>query len=209
MNTNTQILIEGQSVGAFYGYKLRGIKDGNWYFSTPSGGTVDTSTATEAYRQVIGNAQPWFTFGWNNSVRWKNLDASIFFRGVVGNKILNLTRWAYGPMANVSDNIFMKDVSKKKTIHTNKALFSDYYLEDGSYVKLDNVTVGYTFKLKDESLVDNLRIYLTGQNLLTITKYSGLDPEINTTSVWNAGIDYCDFYPTIATVMFGVTVSFK
>ena len=83
------------------------------------------------------------------------------------------------------------------------------YYEDGSYVKLDNVTVGYTFKMKENSLVDNLRIYLTGQNLLTITKYSGMDPEINTTSVWNAGIDYCDFYPTVSTVMFGLNISFK
>ena len=209
MNTNTQILIEGQSVGAFYGYKNIAIKDGTWYFQTPAGGVVDTSTAAEAYRQVIGNAQPWFTFGWNNSIRWKNLDASIFFRGVVGNDILNLTRWAYGPLANVDGNIFMKDVSKNNTVYTNKALFSDYYLEDGSYVKLDNVTVGYTFKMKENSLVDNLRIYLTGQNLLTITKYSGMDPEINTTSVWNAGIDYCDFYPTVSTVMFGLNISFK
>jgi TonB-linked SusC/RagA family outer membrane protein len=209
MNTNTQILIEGQSVGSFYGYKYLAMKDGNWYFQTPAGGVVDTSTAAEAYRQVIGNAQPWFTFGWNNTVRWKNLDASIFFRGVVGNDILNLTRWAYGPLANVSGNIFMKDVKSSGTIYTNKALFSDYYLEDGSYIKLDNVSVGYTFKLKEESLIDNLRIYLTGQNLLTITKYSGMDPEINTTSVWNAGIDYCDFYPTVATVMFGVNISFK
>ena len=76
-------------------------------------------------------------------------------------------------------------------------------------MKLDNVTVGYTFKMKENSLVDNLRIYLTGQNLLTITKYSGMDPEINTTSVWNAGIDYCDFYPTVSTVMFGLNISFK
>ncbi len=209
MNTNTQILIEGQSVGSFYGYKYLAMKDGNWYFQTPAGGVVDTSTAAEAYRQVIGNAQPWFTFGWNNTVRWKNLDASIFFRGVVGNDILNLTRWAYGPLANVSGNIFMKDVKSSGTIYTNKTLFSDYYLEDGSYIKLDNVSVGYTFKLKEESLIDNLRIYLTGQNLITVTKYSGMDPEINTTSVWNAGIDYCDFYPTVATVMFGVNISFK
>ena len=210
MNTNTQILIEGQSVGAFYGYKNIAIKDGNWYFQTPAGGVVDTSTAAEAYRQVIGNAQPWFTFGWNNTVRWRNIDATIFFRGVVGNDILNLTRWAYGPLANVSGNIFMKDVNASNMVHTNKALFSDYYLEDGSYIKLDNISVGYTFKMKENNnIIDNLRVYLTGQNLLTITKYSGMDPEINTTSVWNAGIDYCDFYPTVATVMFGVNISFK
>ena len=209
MNTPTQILVEGQSVGQFYGFKYVGMQDGEWFFKTPAGGYVNTSTANDSYKQIIGNAQPWFTFGWHNSVRWKNLDASIFFRGVVGNQILNVTRWAYGPRPNAADNVFMADISKKNTVLSNKAVFSDYYLENGSYVKLDNITVGYTFDFKENSLVDNLRIYLTGQNLLTITKYSGQDPEVNTTSVWESGIDYPDFYPTIATVMFGLNISFK
>ena len=209
MNTNTQILIEGQSVGTFYGYKLLTIKDGVWYYQTPAGGGIDSAGAAEGYRQPLGNAQPWFTFGWDNSFRYKNLDATVFFRGVVGNKILNLTRWAYGPRASAADNIFMKDVSKTNTVLSNKEQFSDYYLEDGSYVKLDNITVGYTFKLKEKSLIDHLRVYVTGQNLATLTAYSGQDPEVNTTSVWSAGIDYCDFYPTVATVLFGVNISFK
>ena len=209
MNTNTQILIEGQSVGTFYGYKLLTIKDGVWYYQTPAGGVIDSAGAAEGYRQPLGNAQPWFTFGWDNSFRYKNLDATVFFRGVVGNKILNLTRWAYGPRASAADNIFMKDVSKTNTVLSNKEQFSDYYLEDGSYVKLDNITVGYTFKLKEKSLIDHLRVYVTGQNLATLTAYSGQDPEVNTTSVWSAGIDYCDFYPTVATVLFGVNISLK
>lgn len=210
MNTNTQILIEGQSVGAFYGYKFLGIKDGTWYYSTPAGGVVDGAGASDGYRQVIGNAQPWFTFGWNNSVRYKNFDLSIFLRGVVGNKILNLTRWAYGPRAMAADNIFMKDVKLKDgLVYANKEQFSDYYLENGSYMKIDNITLGYNFKFKESSLVDRLRIYITGQNLATITGYSGQDPEVNTTSVWSYGIDYCDFYPTVATVLFGLNISFK
>lgn len=209
MNTNTQILIEGESVGTFYGYKLLTIKDGVWYYQTPAGGVIDSAGAAEGYRQPLGNAQPWFTFGWDNSIRYRNLDATIFFRGVVGNKILNLTRWAYGPRPSAADNIFMKDVSKTNTVLSNKEQFSDYYLEDGSYVKLDNITVGYTFKLKEKSLIDHLRVYVTGQNLATLTAYSGQDPEVNTTSVWSAGIDYCDFYPTVATVLFGVNISFK
>lgn len=210
MNTNTQILIEGQSVGTFYGYKLLGIKEGTWYYSTPAGGVIDGAGASEGYRQVIGNAQPWFTFGWNNTVRYKNFDLSIFLRGVVGNKILNLTRWAYGPRPNAADNIFMKDVKTSKgVVYANKEQFSDYYLENGSYMKIDNITLGYNFRFKESSLVDNLRLYITGQNLATITSYSGQDPEVNTTNVWNAGIDYCDFYPTVATVLLGVNISFK
>lgn len=210
MSTNTQILIEGQPVGAFYGYKFATIQeDGTWLFETPAGGYVNTDTASEQYRQVLGSAQPLFTFGWNNTLKYKNWDFSAFFRGVVGNKILNVARWAYGPSATASTNIFMKDVKGSETVLANKALFSDYYLEDGSYIKLDNLTVGYNFKVKDWKYVDNLRVYATGQNLFTITGYSGQDPEVNTTGVWDAGIDYIDFYPKVATFMLGVNISFK
>jgi TonB-dependent starch-binding outer membrane protein SusC len=210
MNTNTQILREGQSVGTFYGYKFLAINNGTWYYSTPAGGVVDGAGAAEGYRQELGNAQPWFTFGWNNTVRYRNLDCSIFLRGVVGNKIFNLTRWAYGPTKSATNNIFMKDVTGTDgVVLTNKEQFSDYYLEDGSYLKVDNITIGYNFKFREDSLIDNLRVYVTGQNLATLTAYSGQDPEVNTTSVWSSGIDYCDFYPTVATFLLGVNISFK
>jgi hypothetical protein len=209
MNTNTQILIEGESVGAFYGYKFLGFKsDGTWMFETPAGGY--TSDPNESQRQVIGNAQPLFTYGWNNVIRYKNLDVTLFFRGVYGNDVLNVTRWAYGPSASQSMNVYLQDAMPNedgKVVYTNKALFSDYYLEDGSYLKLDNLTVGYTFGLKQNKYVQSLRFYATGQNLFTLTAYSGQDPEVNTTGVWDAGIDYPDFYPTVATFMLGVNVT--
>ena len=216
MNTNTQILIEGQSIGEFYGYKFEGMKsDGSWVYSTPAGGW--TSSPVEGHRQTLGNAQPAVTFGWNNTVRWHNFDMSLFFRGVIGNKILNITRLAYGPQESMSSNVFMYDIENhyiqagedKGVIHTNKTDFSNYYLEDGSYVKLDNITLGYNFKPKSNKFVENMRIYATGQNLLTLTKYSGQDPEVNTTNVWSAGIDYCDFYPVVANFLLGVNISLK
>ena len=211
-NTSTQILIEGESVGAFYGFKLHKKyfeQTGKWYYETPAGGVVDENTTADAYRQVIGNAQPLFTFGWNNTVRYNNIDATIFFRGVYGNDVLNLTRWAYGPRPSQADNLFMKDVNGANVVYTNKACFSDYYLEDGSYIKLDNITIGYTYDLPENSSIEKMRFYITGQNLLTITKYSGQDPEVDTNSVWSAGIDYCDFYPTVATVLFGLNITFN
>ena len=208
MNTNTQLVTEGQPVGAFYGYKFAGFKsDGTWMFQTPEGGYKTADAVSEGDRQIIGNAQPLFTYGWNNTVRWKNLDVSVFFRGVFGNDVLNVTRWAYGPQKSMSTNVFLKDAIGSNVVYSDKGHFSDYYLEDGSYLKLDNLTIGYTFKLKENKYIDNLRVYLTGQNLFTITKYSGQDPEVNTTSVWNSGIDYPDFYPTVATFMLGVNLS--
>lgn len=208
MNVKTQVLKEGMPVGSFYGYKFEGFKsDGTWMYRTPIGGYVSSDNAVESYKQVIGNAQPWFTFGWNNTVRWKNLDVSVFFRGVVGNKILNVARWIYGPQTQTSVNFFAKDCIGDNVTYANKANFSDYYLENGSYLKLDNLTVGYTFRFKENKYIDNLRLYLTGQNLFTITSYSGQDPEIDTTSVWSSGIDYPSFYPRVATILLGLNLS--
>ena len=101
----------------------------------------------------------------------------------------------------------MKDVNKSNTIYADKSHFSDFYLEDGSYVKLDNLTLGYNLPIKNNKYIQSMRIYLTGQNLFTITAYSGQDPEVNTTGVWDAGIDNCDFYPTVATILFGINIS--
>ena len=208
MNVKTQVLKEGMPVGSFYGYKFEGFKsDGTWMYRTPVGGYVSSDNAVESYKQVIGNAQPWFTFGWNNTVRWKDLDVSVFFRGVVGNKILNVARWIYGPQTQTSVNFFAKDCIGDNVTYANKANFSDYYLENGSYLKLDNLTVGYTFRFKENKYIDNLRLYLTGQNLFTITAYSGQDPEIDTTSVWSSGIDYPSFYPRVATILLGLNLS--
>ena len=204
--------MEGNTVGAFYGYHFYKIQeeDGKWLFWTPNGDNPEGGVTDEpdlSQRQFIGNAQPVFTFGWNNTIRWKNFDVSMFFRGVYGNDILNLTRWTYGPSASQSTNVFMKDIAKNNVTYTNKEHFSDFYLEDGSYIKLDNLTVGYTFKLRENKYVDKLRVYLTGQNLFTLTKYSGIDPEVNTTSVWSSGIDDCSFYPSITTVLLGVNLT--
>lgn len=209
MNTNTQILREGHSVGDFYGFKFSHFRedDGMWMYHTPAGGYISDENVMDDYKQTLGSAQPILTFGWNNVIKWKDLDISIFFRGVIGNKILNVTRWAYGPQASQSGNVFLKDVTGGDIVFANKTNFSDYYLEDGSYLKLDNLTVGYTFRFKENKYIDNLRVYLTGQNLFTITSYSGQDPEVNTTSVWNSGIDYPSFYPRVATVMLGLNIS--
>ena len=214
MNTNTQILVEGQSIGEFYGYSFLGLKsDGSWVYTTPQGGY--TSSPVEGHRQTLGNAQPAVTYGWNNTVKWRDLDLTIFVRGVIGNKVLNVTRLSYGPQKSMSSNVFMYDVKNhyfqdgvdKGIVYTNKTDFSNYYLEDGSYLKLDNITVGYTFRFKENKYAQSLRLYATAQNLFTITKYSGQDPEVNTTNVWSAGIDDVGFYPTTASCMVGVNLT--
>lgn len=210
-NTNTQILIEGESIGAFYGYDFQYFEDGDWVYMTPKGGLVPDPS--EDARQIIGSAQPAITYGWNNTIKWRDLDISLFFRGVAGNKILNVTRWAYGPQSSQSMNVFMYDILNNPhnnpdgTTYANKKTFSNYYLEDGSYLKLDNITVGYTFRFKENKYIQSLRLHATAQNLFTITGYSGQDPEVNTASVWSAGIDYTSFYPRTGNFMLGINLN--
>ena len=208
-NTNTQKLVEGESVGSFYGYHWTGqiYSNGTLVYEDVDG----NGSITPADQTVIGNAQPLFTYGWNNTVRWKNLDLTVFLRGVYGNDVLNCTRWMYAPKAgdNGVSNVYVEQVNAigDGTGVVRQGKFSNYYLEDGSFLRFDNITVGYNVPIKANKYVQNLRLYLTGQNLFTITAYSGSDPEVNVSSVWDPGIDYVDFYPSVRNFMFGLTVT--
>lgn len=214
-NTNTQIIIEGQSVGTFYGYKVTNITDkGTLVYEKWTQDDVDAGLCAESMKgknklQVIGNAQPVFTYGWNNSIRWRDLDITLFFRGNVGNDVFNVKRWAFAPRKTSGNNIFMKDVQLladgKGAYNTGN--FSDYYLEDGSFLKLDNITVGYTFHFKNNKYIQSLRLHATAENVFTITKYSGIDPDVNTSDVWNSGIDATGFYPSVSNVIVGLNIT--
>ena len=206
MNVNTQRIEEGQPVGTFYGYK--------WTGQVTTGGNLvyEKDEYGRDKMQVIGHAQPLFTYGWNNTFRYKNWDFSLFFRGVVGNDVLNVKRWAYAPSGtSAGTNVFMKEVEAMAngTGVKRQGVFSDYYLEDGSYIKLDNLTVGYTLPVKPNKFVQSFRVYATGENLFSITGYSGIDPEINTSSVWESGIDATGFYPFVRNFLIGINVTFN
>ena len=202
MGVNTQKIVEGESVGTFYGYHVVGLNG--------KGGLVYEKDENGKNKlQKIGSAQPVMTYGWNNTIRWKNLDLTLFFRGNVGNKILNVKRWAYGPQKSQGLNCFMYDVKKlaEGTGAYRQGVFSDYYLENGSFIKLDNITLGYTHKFNN-SYISSLRVFATAENVFTITSYSGTDPDVNTSDVWNPGIDPAGFYPSVCNVMVGLNLTF-
>ena len=211
--SKTQILQEGQPVGCWYGYKWTGAYDANMRciyedVSGPAGipdGVIDDYDKT-----YLGSAQPKMEYGWNNTIRWKNLDISLFFRGVIGNKALNVARWAYGASKGSNGlNVFMKDMNSFGQTTYFQADFSDYYLEDASYLKLDNITIGYNIPLPENKYCKKLRVNFTVQNVFTISSYSGMDPaRVNTTSVEQTGVDYVNFYPTTRQFQFGVNATF-
>jgi len=208
--SDTQIIREGESIGIFYGYQVDYIDaNQNLVYKDLNG----DGKITEADKTVIGKAQPIFTYGWNNVIRWKWIDLTIFVRGMVGNKVLNVTRWAYTPdtpgeQANQVYKSTTKAIANGTGAYADKKNFSDYWLEDGSYLKCDNITLGFNVPLKPNKYCKKLRLYVTGQNLFTITKYSGLDPEVNVGDINSAGIQYVSFYPRVATFLVGVNVTF-
>ena len=206
--TNTQILEEGQPVGTFYGYKWTGEFDQYMrcvYEDQNGDGVIDDKDKT-----YLGSAQPKMEYGWNNTIRWRNLDLSFFFRGVVGNKALNVARWVYAPAKGSNGlNVFMHDVNKFGETTFFQADFSDYYLEDASFLKLDNITIGYNIPLPENKYCKKLRIHFTVQNVFTVSSYTGMDPaRVNTTSIESTGIDYVDFYPSTRQFQFGVNATF-
>ncbi|MCQ2336457.1 MAG: SusC/RagA family TonB-linked outer membrane protein [Paludibacteraceae bacterium] len=214
-DVKTQIIREGESIGVFYGYRYDHVDPEThelWYKKKDGSITKNEADLKEEDKAIVGKAQPIMTYGWNNTVKWKWLDFTIFFRGMVGNKVLNVTRWAYTPTkAGQQANMVYKSTTEaiaKGNGAYRAGVFSDYWLEDGSYLRCDNITVGFTIPLKPNKYVKHLRLYVTGQNLFTITKYSGLDPEVNVSSIDNAGINYIGFYPRVSSYLFGVNVTF-
>ncbi len=199
--------IEGGSLGSFYGKRFAGFTpEGRWLFYKASGEAVtsDKIVANEDYT-YIGNGIPKFLVSWNNNLRYKNFDLTVFFRGKLGYDILNLQQAFFGNKVYLPTNVLKDALGRNNQI--NDALqYSDYYLEPGGFVKLDNVTLGYNWKF-NSPVIKSLRLYATGRNLLTITKYRGVDPDIEDTGL-APGIDGRGFYPRTQSYTLGLNVQF-
>lgn len=203
----------GKPLGNFYGFKSVDITDaGLWVIETEKGErkTLDVSMyGKDEYRQYLGNGIPKFTGGWTNTFNYKSFDLGIVLTGAFGYKILNSQRMFYeNPTIqyNMLESAFDKVYGKTKLKFAQS--FVSYYLENGNYVKVDNITIGYNPKLVPNKYIKSLRVYASGANLGNFTKYKGLDPEIQRGDVKIAGIDDRDKYPSIRTFTFGVTATF-
>ena len=213
---STQRMEVGQPLGQWYGMKAVGIsKNGLWLIENKETGEAeefnDKMATDDKYHQYLGNAIPKFNLGWSNTLSYKGFDLTMQFTGRFGYKILNEAR-AYYENNSISYNR-MKSAAEKKfgtavlsTAQTQT--FTDYYLENGNFLKLSNLTLGYTVPFKSTKYIKNLYLYLSGDNLFTITSYSGLDPELRNSDPTSSGIDSRDQYPTIRTFTFGAKVTF-
>jgi iron complex outermembrane receptor protein len=208
-NATLQLLKVGYPLGQFFtlsyaGKDQNGVSQFNKRDGTVTTGATAPGIGTDYW--YMGNAQPSILMGWSNTLKYKRWDLNIFFRGVFGNKIFNATRADLSYVTAASQANILNSAVSDKVVDTKNSFYSDRYIESGNYFRLDNATLAYSLP-NPVKYVSNLRIYTTVTNLFTITKYSGIDPEINQGGV-APGIDYNNFYPKTRTFMIGVNVSF-
>jgi len=204
-----QILKPGQPIGTFFTFKYAG-KDANgvsqYYDAAGNVKTQNLLNKTDYY--ILGNSQPKALLGWSNNLRYKNFDLSVFMRAVLGVKIMNVTRAdLFRPSTAQFTNIPV-EVENESPADFNSYKYSSRFLENGSYLRLDNATLGYTFKKGLIPGVNSIRLYTTANNLFVITGYKGIDPEINQGGT-APGVDTNNFYPKTRTFLFGLNVSFN
>ena len=172
-----QRIQKGKSIGNFYMWKYAGhTTDGEWLVYDKDGDIIRASQASDADRQKVGNGMPKFTMSTSQNFRYRNFDLSLFFRGAFGYDIFNIHDFYYGTR-NFTGNRSHKAYGKNFQISgTANPVVCDYFLEKGDYLKLDMVTLGYTFNPKSCRFLDRVRLYGTMKNVFTLTKFSGVDP---------------------------------
>jgi TonB-dependent starch-binding outer membrane protein SusC len=201
-----QMIASGQALGTFYTYEYAGKDATGVSQYVDANGELTTKPQIIKDYKVLGNAQPKVLLGWSNNFRYKNLDLSVFFRSVIGNKIMNVTRADLNRPSTAALNNIPVDVASESVNDVNSHRYSSRFIEDGSYLRLDNATLGYNFKNLGQD-IKQIRLYVSTNNLFVITKYKGIDPEINQGGL-APGVDARNFYPKTRTFLIGINASF-
>ena len=209
----TQRIMEGESIGTFYTYMYAGTVNGRseYYVLDENGNKTGETTNNPGLkdRAITGCAQPKLTAGWNNSFSYKNWSLNAFITGVFGNDVYNSPRAHYTSAQMFSDgkNV-LKEFLSNPAGDASGSLPSDRFIEKGTYVRLQSLSLSYTFRNCFNDWIQDLTLYGTANNLLTITSYKGLDPEVNLGGI-DPGIDYrWSRYPHARTFMVGVKINF-
>ena len=182
--------------------------EGNWLIYDKDGDIIKASQGTYEDRQYVGNGLPKFTGSMTHNFRYKNFDLSLFFRGAFGYQIFNIHDFYYGTR-NFTGNVLRKAYEKNNAVGLGaNPVVCDYFLENGDYLKLDVVTIGYTWKPGFKYL-DKVRIYGTAKNLATFTKFSGVDPSTyNVNGLYPGANGSRTYYPSSRQFILGVQVDF-
>lgn len=203
----------GKPIGNFYGYKSIDIDDdGHWTIEGADGNPKPIKDQQATDKQVLGNGLPKYYLNFNNTFRYKEFDLSLTMRGAFGFQILNMAEMNYVvPVSlgsgNIMEKAFDNVYGKRPLAYDQELQYVSYYVQDGDYWKIDNLTIGYTPKLKENKWIKSLRVYGSISNLATITGYSGIDPEVNIEGL-TPGVDNRYRYPSARTFSLGVNLNF-
>ncbi|GAB3225534.1 TonB-dependent receptor [Algoriphagus aestuariicola] len=215
---NFSIMEEGRPLGQFWGYREDGYTETGAirYEDLNNDGQINEDDKTH-----IGNPNPDFYFGFNSNMGYKGFQLEIFFQGSKGNDIMNVSAISstmdYGQGLNMPQEVLLDhwtpqntDAKYPRISRSSTTRVSDRFVEDGSYLRMKNILLAYTFPLKNSGgkFLKSLRIYASGQNLLTFTKYSWWDPEVNSKGADNSmGIDHFG-YPIPKSYTIGLNATF-
>ena len=213
IQTFTHRVDVGNKIGNFYGFKVIDVDaEGKWIYEDKDGNAVPYDKFTHDFKdkKVLGNGLPKLYAGWNNNLRYKNFDFSVTMRGAFGYQILNFERMylentktvQYNRLASAYDKVFGKAVLSNKM----DLEYNSNYIEDGDHWKIDNITVGYSFKTKTQ-YIKSARVYLSSLNTFILTNYKGIDPEVSRGGL-DPGNDGRDKYPTTRTFTLGMNINF-
>lgn len=196
-----QRLTEGESLGSFYAPRYSHVgANGADVLQDEFMGKVPVGKWSR-----IGSAYPDLTLGWSNTVRYKDLTLSLTLRGAIGGKVFNSYRANYESLQQIGlRNILSSWLDN--TSYTGEIRYSDKYIEDASYLKLDNVSLSYDFHLNNKFL-HGIRVFVSGQNLFCLTKYKGVDPEVSLSGL-TPGIESTSYYPRTSTFTLGASLNF-
>lgn len=196
----------GDYIGQFYGKQFAGFDDnGKWLFYNADGKPVSSSDVSVNDQTHIGNAIPKYYASLTNTFTYKNLSLRIFFRGKFGYDILNTLDLSYGNKYTLPNNVLKSAFTTYNQLNDTYQ-YSNYYLQKGNYVKLDEVTFSYNIPLRNG--IKNMSVYVTGTNLWLITKYKGNDPDFVEDTGLFPGIDGRSIYPSTHSVLVGVNMNF-
>jgi tonB-linked outer membrane protein, susC/ragA family len=204
-----QRIEEGQRIGNYFTYRYAGVdKEGDWMVYNKDGKAISIAEATEDDKSITGNGLPKFTGSMTHNFVYKNFDLTIALRGACGFDIFNVHDFYYGLQSGTT-NLLTTAFSKNAHIKKGINILSDYFIEPGDYLKIDNITLGYTLDIK-KKYIDRIRIFGTANNLYTFTKFSGVDPstyQINGLTPGTFGGN-ANYYPSAFQFILGLQVNF-
>lgn len=213
---NSMRFDEGGKVGNFYGLKFAGYNSNGQqlFYKADNKTTVTFDQTTDDDKRIIGNAIPKYYFSWTNSFSYKNWDFRMFWRGRFKYDILNSMDISYGNQVALPNNVLKSALGKYAALTNDSYHYSSLYVQSAGFLKLDNITAGYTFKVKSE-WIRSLRLYASVSNIAEITKYKGNDPDYVPDSFTGSdvvpgldGIGYYPYTPSSVNYLIGINLGF-